>query len=125
MLTKAAPKKYYLLHNKLSWMIGSEMTDIGDRIKKLRMAERATIGEMSDAVGMSKAYLWSIENGTSANPSINILKKIAAFLNISVCAIIGDAGDDPMASDIEKLSPEDRKILKDLIRRLSQPDLRE
>lgn len=61
---------------------------IGDRIKELRLRKGQTLQQVADAVKASKAHVWELENNTSRNPSIELLRSIAAHFGTTVSYLI-------------------------------------
>jgi transcriptional regulator with XRE-family HTH domain len=59
------------------------MEDIGQKIKALRLAKQMTLKTLAGKAGCTSAYISQLERGL-ANPSVMILKKIAAALQIKV-----------------------------------------
>jgi transcriptional regulator with XRE-family HTH domain len=44
---------------------------------------------LAEAAGLSKGYLWQLENGEDPNPSLAILTKIATALGTTVADLLG------------------------------------
>jgi transcriptional regulator with XRE-family HTH domain len=44
---------------------------------------------LAEAAGLSKGYLWQLENGKDPNPSLGILTKIATALGTTVADLLG------------------------------------
>ena len=59
------------------------MTEIGEKVKALRLANRMTLKQLASRAGCTDAYLSQLERGR-ANPSIMILKNIASALKVKV-----------------------------------------
>ncbi|MEG2858154.1 MAG: helix-turn-helix transcriptional regulator [Clostridia bacterium] len=53
-------------------------------IRKYRKLRKLTQHELAIAVGVTQAYISSLENGKRANPSIKVLIKIADVLRVDV-----------------------------------------
>ncbi|MFS0783745.1 helix-turn-helix domain-containing protein [Bacillus sp. 1P06AnD] len=62
---------------------------IGERIKKCRKKRHLTLNQLADQTGISKSYLSNIERGLQQNPSLNVLSKIAASLDVKVEDLLG------------------------------------
>ena len=58
------------------------MTPFGERLRKLRSDRAITLKEMSEAVGVSAAYLSALEHGRRGRPSWYLVQRIIAFFNI-------------------------------------------
>jgi transcriptional regulator with XRE-family HTH domain len=63
---------------------------IGDKIKSLRAKKRESLQQVADAVGVSKAHIWDLERGSSANPGLELLKKIANHFQVTVAYLADD-----------------------------------
>jgi transcriptional regulator with XRE-family HTH domain len=63
---------------------------IGDKIKDLRAKKRESLQQVGDAVGVSKAHIWDLERGSSANPSLELLKKLANHFQVTVAYLADD-----------------------------------
>ena len=50
---------------------------LGQHIRRYRKANRWTLSAFAAAHGMSKAYLWELENGVRNNPSLDTMVKVA------------------------------------------------
>lgn len=72
---------------------------VATRIKAYRKTQKLSLDELSRRAGVSKGMLVEIEKGT-ANPSIAILCKLAAALNVSVADVVNVASK-PTAHLIE------------------------
>lgn len=57
---------------------------IGKKIKALRMLKGYSLTKMAEETEISKSYLSYIERGIQQNPSIKVLSKISALLNVSL-----------------------------------------
>lgn len=58
------------------------MTPFGERLRALRAEKNVTLKEMSEAVGVSAAYLSALEHGRRGRPSWYLVQRILAFFNI-------------------------------------------
>jgi transcriptional regulator with XRE-family HTH domain len=91
------------------------------RLKEARLRSGKSLQEVADAIGASKAHLWDLEMGKSKNPSIDLLRKLSDYLNVSITRLVGeeDAGADEslkvMFRQIQELDPKDRELLKAII----------
>lgn len=56
--------------------IGS-LPPLGQHIRQYRKANRWTLSAFAAEHGMSKAYLWELENGVRNNPSLDAMIKIS------------------------------------------------
>lgn len=95
------------------------------QLKTLRMKKGASLQEMADAIGISKAHLWDMESGRSSNPSMELLKKLSDYVGVSVGQLVGEepAADAPteakaMFRQLTNLGDEDRKLVEGLMKQL-------
>jgi len=58
--------------------MGTEMEEIGKKIKKIWKNKNLTIRELASSVGCSNGYISQLEKG-DLTPSITILKKYPMF----------------------------------------------
>jgi transcriptional regulator with XRE-family HTH domain len=58
--------------------MGTEMEEIGKKIKKIMKNKNLTIRELASSVGCSNGYISQLEKG-DLTPSITILKKYPMF----------------------------------------------
>jgi transcriptional regulator with XRE-family HTH domain len=63
---------------------------IGGRINKLRLEAGLTLPELAEASGISKSYLWNLENKPEhQKPSAETLYSIAKVLNTTIAELLG------------------------------------
>lgn len=53
-------------------------------IKEIRENKNITLYRLSKTTGLSRTYLRNIENNINTNPTISVLEKIAAALDVNV-----------------------------------------
>lgn len=96
------------------------------KLKELRMKNKASLQQVADAVGTSKAHVFDLEKGTSANPSKELLLKLAIYFKTSVSDLMGEdpnaPNEDPqliaLYRDLKSLDPEDRETIRLLMERI-------
>lgn len=100
---------------------------LGARLKKLRLKKGESLQQTADAVGVSKAHIWDLETGKSANPSMELLTGLANHFETSVSALVGEdpaEAEDPqlvaMFRDLKSLTPNDRETIKDVMKSLKK-----
>jgi transcriptional regulator with XRE-family HTH domain len=90
------------------------------------MARRQSLQQVADGVQTSKTHIWDMEQGNSANPSRELLERIAAHFRVSVSELIGEnpnAEGEPselvaLYRDLKSLSEKDRKTIEAVMRSL-------
>jgi transcriptional regulator with XRE-family HTH domain len=106
---------------------------IGTRIRELREEAGLSLSRLAEQAGVSKSYLWKLENGkTKVRPSGETLYKIATALGTSMSELLGRGVlvDEPrdiprslrrFAKD-EGLRPRDEQMLAGVNFRGRQPE---
>ena len=54
---------------------------LSTKLKELRARNRESLQQVADAVGVSKAHIWELERGSSNNPGLELLRKLAEHSN--------------------------------------------
>ena len=91
-------------------------TDIGEKIRYLRIQKNMTQKELGEKLGgIPQQQIGRWENGKS-NPKLNTLQKIAAALNVNVNDLLESPLDDsPLYKAFKNVNPSDSPIRKDFI----------
>jgi len=63
-------------------------TSIGQRIKKFRLDANLNLPQLAEKTGITKGYLWQLEEGQTKNPTLDTLVKIAKAVDKTVSEII-------------------------------------
>lgn len=92
---------------------------LGARLKELRLKKGRSLQQVADAVGVSKAHIWDMETGKSANPSMELLTNLSTYFETSVSALVGEdptKAEDPhliaMFRDLKALNPKDQETIR-------------
>lgn len=88
---------------------------IGDRIKKFRKENRLTQIELAKSANISRSYLADIENNRY-NASVDVLKAIAAALDISLSEILDDSINNTLTIKDNTCITNDLKKIMDKFR---------
>ena len=99
---------------------------LGAKLKELRMRKGQSLQQVADAVGASKAHIWELEKGTSRNPSIELLTKLADHFDVSLASLVEEdpnaPGEDPqlvaMYRNLKGLTERDRDTIRLLMKQL-------
>jgi transcriptional regulator with XRE-family HTH domain len=99
---------------------------LATKLKELRMRNRQSLQQVADGVGTSKTHVWDMEQGNSANPSRELLQKIASHFRVSVSELVGEDPNAPnepselvaLYRDLKTLSPKDLKTIEAVMRTL-------
>ncbi len=94
------------------------------RLQNLRTAKQQSLQEVADAIGASKAHIWELEKGTAKNPSIELVRKLADYFEVSIARLVGEKpdedGDDEQLlviyRQLKSLDLRDRLVLGDIIK---------
>ena len=84
------------------------MTELGQRLRRLRRAQERTLREVALKAGCSEAYLSQVETGR-ASPSLASLKRIAAGYGVSVVELFVDE-DEPNGHQVTVRRRERRRL---------------
>lgn len=104
------------------------------RLHELRVANRLSLQDVADQVGMSKAHVWNLEKGLSENPSIEMVRKLAELFKVGVADLVGEnpaaKNEAPemvaMFRDLKGLDDRDRDIIRNLMQQMKRkPDVGE
>ena len=99
---------------------------LGQRLAELRLSKRASLQDVADGVGVSKAHIWQIEKGRADNPAIGLVERLADYFGVSVGYLIGEQSGSQSA-DVElaklfrqaqRLDDRERQILADMMQSL-------
>lgn len=71
------------------------METLGQRLRRLRTHKGLSLDELAATTGVSKPYLWRLETSSDANPSVEVVQKLADGLGIAISELLS--------------APEDRK----------------
>ena len=71
-------------------------SQFGDRLRRWRNGRGVTLKEVSEASGISIAYLSDLERGKLANPTLDTLTALAAALGVSLNELLGIETDQAL-----------------------------
>src|ERR1700722_18208513 len=72
--------------------------DLSSRLRGLREKTGESLQQVADSIGASKAHVWEIETGRSQNPSIDLVRRLAAHFSVTVGWLLGEQ-EDASSSD--------------------------
>jgi transcriptional regulator with XRE-family HTH domain len=100
---------------------------LGARLKELRLKKGDSLQRLADQVGVSKAHIWDLETGKSANPSMELLTRLAEHFETSVSALVGEdpsEAEDPqliaMFRELKMLTKKDRETIQAVMKSLKR-----
>ncbi|VVS99479.1 helix-turn-helix transcriptional regulator [Hoeflea sp. EC-HK425] len=102
---------------------------LASKLKELRLKRGESLQQVGDAVSVSKAHIWELEKGTSTNPGLELLKKLATHFNVTVQYLAEDKADEHDQSSLQffrefggKLSDKDWETLRVVADRLKDKE---
>src|SRR5256885_10044850 len=101
---------------------------LGSKLSTLRTKRRKSLQEVADAIGVSKTHVWDLEKGNSANPSMDLLKKLAEYYKVTVEylalpeAVTNESSAEAKAffRKFQRLSEEERNIIRQTMEALGR-----
>lgn len=93
------------------------------KLHDLRIRHKLSLQDVADKVGISKAHVFNLEKGITANPSMDLVVKLAELYRVRVADLVGenpDAEDEPaemvaMFRDLKDLEEPDRETIRMLM----------
>lgn len=70
-------------------------------LTKLRAKKGVSLQALANEVGVSKTYIWQLEKGASIDPSMEIVKKLADYFNVSMQSLWSE---DPESDSADPLA---------------------
>lgn len=70
------------------------MSNLGKKLFESRRSHGYSLGDVARKSGLSKTHVWELERGSSTNPTISVLSRLADVLNVSLHALAYAAADD-------------------------------
>jgi transcriptional regulator with XRE-family HTH domain len=75
---------------------------VGARIRALRNQKKLTLDQLADQAGLSKSYLWELENKNPPRPSGEKLAGIAKSLEVTVDYLLGSDPEERLETATDK-----------------------
>ena len=109
---------------------------LGDKIRKIRKSEGLTVSKLAESAGVSESYISQLERGL-VDPSVSLLRRLAASLNVSIASFFDDDGNAPIITRLEDreqansadgkvsfswISPEAENLRLEMVEVTIQPD---
>ena len=100
-----------------------------DKLRALRSKSGESLQQVADSIKVSKAHVWELETGRSSNPSLEILKALAAHFKVTLAYLVEDEllGDAKAQSffrrnesNLQRMTDEELAIIEDLVKRFSE-----
>ncbi|MCR4470400.1 helix-turn-helix domain-containing protein [Burkholderia sp. SCN-KJ] len=101
---------------------------LGAKLNTLRLRKAESLQATADAVGVTKTHIWELEKGKSANPTAELLARLAAHFEVTVDFLLDTGRDTPSEDDeatvffrdLQLLSERDRATVKQMIRHFKE-----
>ncbi|MBN8224016.1 MULTISPECIES: helix-turn-helix transcriptional regulator [Lysobacteraceae] len=98
-------------------------TRLGEKIRQLRKEQQMTLDALALAAGMSKSYLWELENKESPRPSAEKLDALAKILGRPVSYFLDSEEEVPEEEHLNEaffrnykdLEKEDRERIRMIV----------
>ncbi|ASK63720.1 transcriptional regulator [Virgibacillus phasianinus] len=74
---------------------------IGKNIQVIRKKKGLTLSELASRASISKSYLSNIERNVNTNPSVQIMEKIAAVLDVDLQVLVDSTSDSQAIQESE------------------------
>src|SRR5215472_15880735 len=102
-------------------MKGNKMS-IGAWIKKLRIRKGESLQQVADAVRASKPHIWELESNRAANPSLDLLQRLAQHFNVPITYLLQERADVHaliFGREFAGLTETDKQLLWQMAERIS------
>lgn len=98
------------------------------KLHDLRIKQRLSLQNVADAVSISKAHVFNLEKGITANPSMDLVVKLAELFRVRVADLVGEGPDASeeapeivaMFRDLKRLEPRDRETIAMLMEQMKR-----
>lgn len=98
-------------------------TRLGDKLRDLRKQRRWTLEHLAEKAGLSKSYLWELENRESQRPSAEKLTALADALGVATSYFLEEDTrapeerhlDEAFFRGYQKLEPEAKEHLRKIL----------
>jgi transcriptional regulator with XRE-family HTH domain len=81
-------------------------------MRVLRTGQGKGLAEIATATGLSKGYLSELENAVDANPTLDVLQRIAKALDVTIADLLGASKVMPTAPDPRMLEDAPEGLLQ-------------
>ena len=96
---------------------------LGAKLNELRLRKGESLQQTADAVGVTKTHIWELEKGKSANPSAELLRKLASHFAVTVDFLMDPtregltADDEAMVfyRDLKSLDERDQETVRQMM----------
>lgn len=101
---------------------------LGAKLNELRLRKGESLQQIADAIGATKTHVWELEKGKTANPSAELLRKLADHFEVTVDFLI-DSSRDGLTDedealvfyrDLKALGARDQETVRQMMRILKE-----
>lgn len=100
------------------------INDLSNKLKGLRINRKESLQDTANAVGVTKTHIWELEKGKSANPSAELLSKLADHYGVTIDYLLNPSKDSLTEEekalvfyrDLKKLEKEQQEIIFKMIK---------
>jgi transcriptional regulator with XRE-family HTH domain len=97
-------------------------TKLGEKLNALRKRMGLSLDQLAERAGVSKSYLWELENRDAPKPSAEKLTKVAEQLSVTTDYLLDDGAslDERVVKEaffrkFNKLDVEDQKKIEEIV----------
>jgi len=78
-------------------ILAEEYMSFASELTILRARQQISLQNLANAIGVSKTHIWQLEKGVTEAPSLEIVKKIADYFDVTIQSLVGEAPESPNA----------------------------
>jgi transcriptional regulator with XRE-family HTH domain len=74
----------------------------GNRLRRFRQERKMTMEQLAEAVGVSKSYIWALENNPEQRvqrTSATVMNSLAKALGVNLLDLMGEASPEPLGDE--------------------------
>ncbi|WP_410211111.1 helix-turn-helix domain-containing protein [Aquirhabdus sp.] len=99
---------------------------LGSKLNELRSKKGESLQQAADSLGITKTHIWELEKGKSANPTAELLKKLADYYKVTVDFLIDPNQSEPGLNDeamvfyrdLKSLDQKDQEVILNVMKTL-------
>ena len=99
-------------------------TNIGHQLRELRVSRGVSTTTVAQATGITPGHVSALETGRSTNPTIGVLRLLAAYYDIPVSDLLQEEASSfsaeaiQLAREFDQMLPERRQALRQISKSL-------
>lgn len=82
------------------WIREGECMSFARELTILRAKHKISLQKLADSIDVSKTHIWQLEKGVTQAPSLELVKKLADFFNVSIQSLVGENPESPNADPL-------------------------